>query len=159
MKKYIFLITLFFSFTLIYSQKKTSEKINNVNQQANETTDALEEVSNTADRVLNFGKKIFSKKTENKNSDELDIENSSAYTIFINGVEYENHSFKQIFEKIKKTKNVKEAKKTLKGKNAEINFNFNDNISELWDSIDDDLKKDFKVKKITENTLYIVFKN
>ncbi len=85
MKKYIFLITLFFSFTLIYSQKKTSEKINNVNQQANETTDALEEVSNTADRVLNFGKKIFSKKTENKNSDELDIENSSAYTIFING--------------------------------------------------------------------------
>ena len=110
MKKYIFLITLFFSFTLIYSQKKTSEKINNVNQQANETTDALEEVSNTADRVLNFGKKIFSKKTENKNSDELDIENSSAYTIFINGVDYENHSFKQIFEKIKKTKNVKEAK-------------------------------------------------
>lgn len=61
MKKIIF-IPLLLTSILFFSQKKTSEKINNVNQQANETTDALEEVSNTADRVVNFWEKIFSKK-------------------------------------------------------------------------------------------------
>ena len=60
-----------------------------------------------------MGKNIFEKNV-NKNSNDSDIDNVSTYTIFISGVNYENQSFKQIFEKIKKTKNVKEEKKHLK---------------------------------------------
>lgn len=142
--------------------QKLSDKINNTSNQVDRTAKSVENATNTAGKILDLGKNLFGGKKKNKeaeNVSELPKKNtdisSTNYSITIKGVDYENPYFGQIFAKVKSYKGVSTAKKALDESGGTITFDFNGDISEIWDSLEDKTKQNFKVIKVTENEMVV----
>lgn len=159
---------LFLFLSIVATAQKLSDKINNTSNQVDKTAKSVENASNTAGKILSFGKSLFAGKKrikENENISETPQKNNLSSsskdncTITIKGVDYENPSFGQIFTKVKTHKGVSLAQKFMDQDETSITFDFKGNVSEIWDGLDEKTKRNFKVLKLTKNEMLISFKN
>ena len=148
-----------------FSAQNLSDKINNTNNQVSRTANSVENAANTAGKILDLGKNIFGskKKKQETNTDAANQNNlvetsATSYRIVLKGIDYESPYFGQVFTKVKTFEGVTSAKKSLESKEGVITFNYAGDISEIWDSVDEKTRQNFKVEKITENNIVVSMK-
>lgn len=164
MRTFYLTVVVVFASNIINAQK-ISDKLNNTSTQVNSTANSVENAANTAGKVLDLGKNLFGSKKkkheEQNNTSSKDSSLSSSennHEIVLKGIDYENPIFGLIFTKVKSFKGVSSSKKSLEGNEGIIYFNFAGDISEIWDSLDEKTKQSFKVEKITENNIKVIYK-
>ncbi len=132
-------------------ENKVTKEVNKANQTVKNTNESVKNTITTSKETIGELKEtfgiLFPKKNKNKAKGIVSIQ--------ITQVEYDNVDLNKLYKFISNTKGVKKPSKSFENNHVLITVNYKKSIDNLWQSVPENIRKAFKVVKISENNLFL----